>query len=259
VLDRGKSPWHLFVQWKKGDPAMKRRMRAPSPALVVAVVALFVALGGTTYAATSLGKNSVGTAQLKKNAVTAQKIKNGAVTAQKISRATVAALRAGSGSILNFDANATASPSPTTLGTALGDTWAAECTLNSGHAELAIFLKTSDGSWHWEIGQEIGGSGAATVNAFDSNIVAGTLSTFLQVGAVHGGTAPTDFELADQGVQLAPVGGFLSLHLAVLDTTAPAHTCHMTVDAIPEKVTGTLALRHSGATRRSTAQIFGNR
>ena len=106
---------------------MKRRLRAPSPALVVAVVALFVALGGTTYAATSLPKNSVGTKQLK----------SGAVTEQKISKATVAALKAGSGSVLTYDANATASPSPTTLGTALGDTWAAECGLSAGHAVLA--------------------------------------------------------------------------------------------------------------------------
>jgi hypothetical protein len=61
-----------------------RRMKAPGPALVISLIALFVALGGTTYAATSLPKNSVGTKQLKKNAVTSKKIKNGAVTAAKI-------------------------------------------------------------------------------------------------------------------------------------------------------------------------------
>jgi hypothetical protein len=59
-------------------------LRAPSPALVVSVVALVVALGGTSYAAFSLPKNSVGTKQLKTNAVTARKIKNGSVTASKI-------------------------------------------------------------------------------------------------------------------------------------------------------------------------------
>jgi hypothetical protein len=234
-------------------------MRTPSPALVVAVVALFVALGGTTYAATSLPKNSVGTEQLKKNAVTGTKIKNGAVTEQKISKATVAALKAGSGSILTFDATATASPSPKTLGTALGDTWAAECVLDSGHADIRVFLKTSDGSWRWEIGQEIGGSGAPAVNAFESNIAPGYLSVSTLVGQDNGATAPSDYELDDQGVQLAPVAGYLSLHISVLDTTAPAHTCHMTIDAIPQKVTRTSALKHFGAARTSTAQIFGNR
>jgi hypothetical protein len=62
---------------------LKRRLRAPSPALVISLIALFVALGGTTYAATSLPANSIGTKQLKKNAVTARKIKNGAVVASK--------------------------------------------------------------------------------------------------------------------------------------------------------------------------------
>jgi hypothetical protein len=64
-----------------------RWVRAPSPAFVIALIALFVALGGTTYAATSLRPNSVGTTQLKNNAVTAPKIKNGAVTAAKINQA----------------------------------------------------------------------------------------------------------------------------------------------------------------------------
>jgi hypothetical protein len=41
----------------------------PSPALVVACLALAVALGGTSYAAVILPKNSVGTAQLKRGAV----------------------------------------------------------------------------------------------------------------------------------------------------------------------------------------------
>lgn len=63
---------------------MRRRLRAQSPTFVVSMIALFVALGGTSYAAVTLPKNSVGTKQLKKNAVTAPKIKKGAVTAAKI-------------------------------------------------------------------------------------------------------------------------------------------------------------------------------
>lgn len=58
--------------------------RRPSPALIVSLIALFVALGGTSYAAFSLPKNSVGTKQLKNGAVTTKKLKNGAVTGQKI-------------------------------------------------------------------------------------------------------------------------------------------------------------------------------
>jgi hypothetical protein len=51
----------------------------PSPALVVACVALIVALGGTTYAAIKLPPNSVDNRALRRNAVTASKIKNGTV------------------------------------------------------------------------------------------------------------------------------------------------------------------------------------
>jgi hypothetical protein len=50
----------------------------PSPALVVATIALLVALGGSGYAAVALTlpANSVGTAQLKSNAVISSKVKD---------------------------------------------------------------------------------------------------------------------------------------------------------------------------------------
>lgn len=50
------------------------RLRRPSPAMIVALVALFVALGGTGYAALKLPKNSVGTRQIKNHAVTKGKL-----------------------------------------------------------------------------------------------------------------------------------------------------------------------------------------
>jgi hypothetical protein len=50
--------------------------RRPSPATVIAVIALVIALGGTSYAAVTLPRNSVGTAQLKNNAVTSLKVAN---------------------------------------------------------------------------------------------------------------------------------------------------------------------------------------
>ena len=56
---------------------MKRTLNhRPSPAMVVACVALTVALGGTSYAAVNLPRHSVGTAQLKRNAVVSAKVKN---------------------------------------------------------------------------------------------------------------------------------------------------------------------------------------
>jgi len=64
-----------------------QRLRRPSPALVIAVIALICALTGTAWAA--LGKNSVGSKQLKKNSVTTAKIKKEAVAAGKIKKATI--------------------------------------------------------------------------------------------------------------------------------------------------------------------------
>ena len=46
---------------------------------VVSSIALFMAISGVAWAATSLPRNSVGTAQLKKDAVTTTKIRNGHV------------------------------------------------------------------------------------------------------------------------------------------------------------------------------------
>jgi hypothetical protein len=54
-----------------------RALRAvrPSPATVIATIALMVALAGTGYAATSLPANSVGNKQLQTGAVTASKVR----------------------------------------------------------------------------------------------------------------------------------------------------------------------------------------
>jgi hypothetical protein len=61
------------------------RIRKPSPAMTVALIALFVALGGSSYAALKLPKNSVGNKQIKNNAVTAGKVKNGTLSTSDFS------------------------------------------------------------------------------------------------------------------------------------------------------------------------------
>jgi hypothetical protein len=74
-----------------GHAGARRRGRMPSPALLVACVALIVALGGVSYAAAVLPKNSVGTAQLKKKAVTAAKLNKNAVSGAKVKNGTLMA------------------------------------------------------------------------------------------------------------------------------------------------------------------------
>jgi hypothetical protein len=60
----------------------KKWIGRPSPAMVLAVIALIAALSGTAFAA--LGKNTVGSRQLKKKAVTTGKIANNAVNSAKV-------------------------------------------------------------------------------------------------------------------------------------------------------------------------------
>jgi len=64
---------------------LQRLLKPPSPASVIASLALLVALGGTSIAAVSaLPRSSVGTAQLKTGAVTTAKIRGNAVTSAKV-------------------------------------------------------------------------------------------------------------------------------------------------------------------------------
>ena len=56
---------------------------------VIALLALFIALGGTSYAVTALPKNSVGTQQLKKDAVTGAKVKNGSLSSADFAAGTL--------------------------------------------------------------------------------------------------------------------------------------------------------------------------
>ena len=68
----------------------------------VAYLALFVALGGTSYAALKLPKNSVGGKQIKKNAVTGRKVKNGSLKAGDFA----------AGTLLKGDKGAPGDPGP---------------------------------------------------------------------------------------------------------------------------------------------------
>jgi hypothetical protein len=70
------------------------RGRRPSPALVISITALFIALGGSAWAAHRIGSReikagAVTAAKIKGEAVTAAKLANGAVTGPKIAPSSV--------------------------------------------------------------------------------------------------------------------------------------------------------------------------
>lgn len=90
---------------------MRKFFHVPSPSMIIALIALFVALSGTAVAATSLAKNSVGSKQIRKNAVTSSKIKANSVTGSKVKNGSL------TGADINLGSIGTV-PSATTAGSA---------------------------------------------------------------------------------------------------------------------------------------------
>ena len=82
-----------------------------SYANVMATIAVFIALGGASYAAIQLPKSSVGSKQLKKNAVTSAKIRKGAVSGAKVKDGSLTGADVQGGSLTGTQINAS------TLGT----------------------------------------------------------------------------------------------------------------------------------------------
>jgi len=73
------------------------RLRKPSPAMLVALLALFVALGGSSYAAFKLPRNSVGPRQIKADAVTSAKVKGGSLLLSDFERSQLRKLAGAQG------------------------------------------------------------------------------------------------------------------------------------------------------------------
>ena len=107
------------------------RVRRPSPSLVISVVALFVAMGGTGYAAvTHLGKNTVGAAQIKTGAVGSAEVKNKSLKTADLSAAAINSLRGKTGPQGQPGTNGTnGAPGPS-------DAWSAP--LSGGQASFSL-------------------------------------------------------------------------------------------------------------------------
>ena len=137
----------------------------PSASMVVALVALVMAMGGTSYAAITLGKNSVGSKQLKKNAVTTSKIKNGAVTGKKIKLSSLGTVPSVNGLKRYSKTLATAGPSsssPTSVSLATDGpfTVLGECYVSGSKTYAHTAVKTS------QSGDALNSYGATSIDPF---------------------------------------------------------------------------------------------
>lgn len=70
---------------------------------VMATAAVFIALGGVSYAAVKLPKNSVGTAQIKSNAVNGSKIKSSTITGSDVRNGSLSGADVQDGSLSQAD------------------------------------------------------------------------------------------------------------------------------------------------------------
>jgi hypothetical protein len=226
--------------------------------MVVALVALFVALGGSAYAALKLPKNSVGAAQLKKSAVTPTKLSPAAKAAlstpgpkgQAGARGPEgprgdsgprgnSGLKGDTGAagpgatILNWDEAASATPAVKTIGTALGVTFSAECSIpNPGEAAVKLFVLPSDGSLRWDVGTEATDNGTNEGRSTSTNAPPGTVLSPTQVAGATAEAGGRQSDHNSQIVELAPDRGYLNLHTTA-STQNSTQTCHVSVMAFP--------------------------
>jgi hypothetical protein len=77
---------------------MKRFIRRPSPAMVVACIALFVALGGVSY---GVATGYIDSREIKNNTIRGKDVKNGALTGKEFKRDSVGGLSVNEGSLGN--------------------------------------------------------------------------------------------------------------------------------------------------------------
>ena len=131
------------------------------PATIIAMVALFIALGG-------------GAAAYASGLISGSKIKNHSIPATKLTKSAIKSLRGKrglrvpmgpGGKIVAYDATAKASPTTTALGTFLGDKIGASCTLRSGAVVVTVYVQTTDGSWNTDFTLLANNNGTVMSNA----------------------------------------------------------------------------------------------
>ncbi len=86
---------------------MKRFIRRPSPAMVVACIALFASMGGVSY---GVATGFINSREIKNNTIRGKDVRNGALTGKEFKRDSVEAsrsMRAGSASCPSRSRSAT--------------------------------------------------------------------------------------------------------------------------------------------------------
>jgi hypothetical protein len=149
---------------------------------VVGYLALFVALGGVSYAATALPKNSVGTKQLKNNAVTRSKLARGAVTGSRVAAGSLTGKQIKASTLGQVPSAARAGSADAATNAAHAGS--ADTATNAAHAGSA------DSAAHARVADLLGGSTpsdfvpASKVRTFNVKLAFGETQTLFSVGTL---------------------------------------------------------------------------
>lgn len=205
--------------------------RRPSPAMGVALAALFVSLGGVGYAASTLPSGSVGTAQLQNDAVSYQKIQPNSVGKVRLANGGVINSKLAKNSVSFDDIQQGA------VGTRRANLNQLQArvfkTCGAGTAIGAID-KAGNPTCNAALPSEFGASNATPVALTSSNATVTTVN--LPAGSAYFATAnPTISVTGDNGRVTA--------------------TCTMTVGAATQTRTVTLATGSAGATQTTSESI----
>jgi hypothetical protein len=234
-------------------------LHKPTHATVVSYLALFVALGGSAYAATggdfilghtnkanqsSVLTNTGSGPALKlttnKRGTPPLAVSNGSkitnLNADSLDGLDSSAFpRTSAFRTLSFHAASSLTPTMHTLGTVLGDTISADCRVfGNNDVQLRVYLKTNNGSWSGGYASVINDGGTKTIDA--NTVPAGPFSTPTQLDLLtaltqaNGGPTPYRYSGHLDIVQLAPVKGHLVVH-EIAQTSD--HTCTLWVQSSP--------------------------
>ena len=139
---------------------------------VMATIAVFIALGGASYAAVKIPKSSVGAKQLKNNAVVTAKVKKEAITGAKVKKGTLTGTQIDASTLGTVPSAQTANTATTATTLKAPEPWhvvgaPGEPQFQSGWKNdpsynSAAFYKDQEGIVHLRGGVE-GGTGSETV------------------------------------------------------------------------------------------------
>ncbi|MGH3055363.1 MAG: hypothetical protein ACRDL7_10345, partial [Gaiellaceae bacterium] len=185
------------------------------PATVIAAAVLVLALGG---GAAAYASGLISGSQIKNHSIAAKKLTKGAIKSLRGRRGPAGAKgatgpRGPGGQIVTYDAKASASPTKTTLGTFLGDTISASCSIPStGQAQLNVFLQTPSGAWHVDYSTVADTNGNTLADAANAEAPAGTYSPAKRVDTLKAKAGGSESDTQFNIVQTVPSPGSMVWH-----------------------------------------------